>query len=88
MHVPRRLYQALPWLYIALGLSALGFSDLTAASRALSLIAGLVGFAGLIGGTVLVLRRRQFREFGARYDAGRADRGADLGASPRDRDPD
>ncbi len=72
MHVPRRLYEGLPWLYIALGAAALGASYLSAAWRAASLITGIAGLAGVLGGVVLLLRRRDFRELGERYDAGRA----------------
>ncbi len=91
MHVPRRLYEALPWLYILLGLAALGFSDFAAASRALSLVSGIAGLACLLAGAVLLLRRRGFRELGARYDAGRADRErppGDAPGGPQDRDLD
>lgn len=89
MHVPRRLYEALPWLYIAFGLAALGFSDFAAASRALSLIAGIAALVALVAGIVLLLRRRDFRELGSRYDAGRAERASrpeDTPHPPPDRD--
>jgi hypothetical protein len=83
MHVPRRLYEGLPWLYITLGLAALAYSYLASSARALSLIAGLAGLAGVLAGAVLLLRRREFRALGERYGTGGAARGRQPGDAPR-----
>jgi hypothetical protein len=62
----RPIYEGLPWAYMACGVAALAASYLLA-SRLLSLFLGLLGLAGLLGGTVIVLRRRDFRELRANY---------------------
>ncbi len=83
MHVPRRLYEGLPWLYITLGLAALAYSYLASGASARSLIAGLAGLAGVLAGAVLLLRRREFRALGRRYGTGGTARGRQPGDAPR-----
>jgi hypothetical protein len=61
------MYEGLPWLYIAGGLIALGVSYLLGDSRALGLIVGLAGLAALLGGVVVLLRRRDYRELRSQY---------------------
>ncbi len=62
----RPLYEGLPWIYLALGLAALAGSYF-APSGALSLLVGLMGFLGLLGGIVVLLRRRDYRAMRAQY---------------------
>jgi len=62
----RPLYEGLPWIYIACGLAALVASYLTPSS-AVSLIAGVLGFLGLLAGFVVLLRRRDYRELRSHY---------------------
>ena len=66
MRLSRPLYEGLPWAYVACGLAALTGSYLIS-SRLISLGLGLVGFLGLLGGIVVLLRRRDFRELRANY---------------------
>lgn len=62
------MYEGLPWLYIAAGLAALGVSYLLEGSRAWSLVVGLAGLAALLGGVVVLLRRRDYRDLRSQYD--------------------
>lgn len=62
----RPLYESLPWAYMACGLAALTGSYLLP-SRLVSLFLGLLGLVGLLGGIVVLLRRRDFRELRANY---------------------
>ncbi len=63
----RPIYEGLPWFYIICGLAVLGGSYLLAAHGILSLLVGLIGFLLLLGGVVLVLRRRDYRELRSQY---------------------
>ncbi len=67
MHLSRPMYEGLPWLYIAGGLAALGGSYLLGDARASGLIAGLAGLAALLGGVVVLLRRRDYRQLRSQY---------------------
>ncbi len=62
------IYEGLPWVYLLGGLSALTLSYV-AGSTALSLWLGLPGLLGVLGGTVVLLRRRGYRRLRAQYDA-------------------
>ncbi len=62
------LYESLPWMYAGAGIAALGVSYITG-SRVLSMIAGLAGMAGVVGGGVLLLRRRDYRAMRSQYGA-------------------
>jgi hypothetical protein len=63
----RPLYEGLPWLYIAGGLAALAVSYLLASHGRLSLSVGLLGLLVLLGGIVVLLRRRDYRELRSHY---------------------
>jgi hypothetical protein len=66
MRLSRPLYEGLPWVYMACGVAALAGSYLLS-SRLLSLVLGLLGLAGLLGGSVIALRRRDYRQLRAHY---------------------
>jgi hypothetical protein len=66
VRLSRPLYEGLPWLYMGSGLVALTYSYFTPL-RLLSLVMGLAGLVGLLGGLVVVLRRRDFRALRANY---------------------
>jgi membrane associated rhomboid family serine protease len=66
-HFSRPVYEGLPWVYIMCGLLALLASYLLAARGVLSLLAGLAGLLSLVGGIVVLLRRRDYRALRARY---------------------
>jgi Flp pilus assembly protein TadB len=60
----RPLYEALPYIYILCGLAALTVSYVHP-SKLMSLLLGLPGLAGVLGGVVVVLRRRDYRQMKA-----------------------
>ena len=66
-HFSRPRYEGLPWIYIMFGLGALGTSYLLAARGALSLLIGMLGLACVVGGFVLLLRRRDYRALRSQY---------------------
>jgi membrane associated rhomboid family serine protease len=66
MRLSRPLYEGLPWVYMACGLAALAGSYLLS-SRLLSLLLGLLGLLGLLAGSVIALRRRDYRQLRANY---------------------
>jgi len=66
-HFSRPVYEGLPWVYIMFGLGALIASYLLATRGALSLIVGVLGLACVVGGFVLLLRRRDYRALRSRY---------------------
>jgi membrane associated rhomboid family serine protease len=66
-HLSRPLYEGLPWIYMASGVLALLGSYWLAARAAISLIVGLAGLVVLIGGFVVLLRRRDYRELRSHY---------------------
>ncbi len=63
----RPLYEGLPWIYMGCGLAALAASYLLAAHGRLSLTVGLLGLLVLLGGIVVLLRRRDYRALRSRY---------------------
>jgi Flp pilus assembly protein TadB len=62
----RPLYEALPWFYIVCGLAGLVASYLIR-SGLMSFALGLPGIVALVGGIVLLLRRRDYRRMRANY---------------------
>lgn len=66
-HFSRPIYEGLPWVYIILGLGALIASYLLAARGVLSLLVGVLGLLSLVGGFVVVLRRRDYRALRSQY---------------------
>lgn len=66
LRLSRPLYEGLPWLYTACGLAALigsYFSSSPLGSAAL----GLPGLVALLGGIVIILRRRDYRRMREQY---------------------
>ena len=66
-HFSRPVYEGLPWIYIMCGLAALIASYLLAARGVLSLLVGMFGLACVVGGFVLLLRRRDYRALRSQY---------------------
>ena len=66
-HFSRPVYEGLPWFYIIFGVAALVASYLIAARGLLSLTVGLLGLVCVVGGMVVLLRRRDYRALRARY---------------------
>jgi hypothetical protein len=64
----RPIYEGLPWLYLLGGLLAL-FASYRQTSEGLSLLLGLPGLLAVLGGVVVLLRRRGYRRLRAQYDA-------------------
>lgn len=63
----RPLYEGLPWIYMVAGVVAVAGSYLLAAHGALSLIVGLAGVLAVLGGFVVLLRRRDYRTLRSQY---------------------
>jgi Flp pilus assembly protein TadB len=66
-HLSRPVYEGLPWLYMACGVAALLASYLLAAHGVASLIVGFLGLLTLVGGIVVLLRRRDYRQLRSEY---------------------
>lgn len=66
----RPLYEALPWIYMAAGLTALVVSYFHD-SKHISLALGLPGLIAVVGGVVVALRRRDYRQLRANNYIGR-----------------
>ena len=66
-HFSRPVYEGLPWVYIIFGLGALIASYAVAARGVLSLLAGVLGLLCVVGGFVVVLRRRDYRALRSQY---------------------
>lgn len=68
MYLPRSLYEALPYLYVVGGAALAGLSWHQRESG-WSDAALVTGVATFVGGLVLLMRRRTFRDDAARYDS-------------------
>ncbi|MDH4259610.1 MAG: hypothetical protein OEW16_04825 [Gammaproteobacteria bacterium] len=68
MRLSRSVYEALPYLYMLIGIGALAASFQWRAKDWSDLVAGL-GLVILVAGLVLVLRRRDYRIQKRRYGA-------------------
>jgi membrane associated rhomboid family serine protease len=66
-HLSRPLYEGLPWIYMVSGILALVGSYWIAAHGTISLIVGLFGLVALVGGFVVLLRRRDYRQLRSQY---------------------
>lgn len=66
LRLARPVYEGLPWMYLALGLASLVISYLAVSSR-LSVAAGVFGILSLVGGVVVLLRRRDYRTLHSQY---------------------
>lgn len=62
----RPVYEGLPWIYVACGAAAATGSYFLP-SGLLSLFIGLAGMIAILGGFVILLRRRDYRELRSRY---------------------
>lgn len=66
MRLPRPVYEALPWLYLAVGALTLILWWFSPPAWWVSLLA-TVGIIAGVGGLTLVLRRRDYRDQQRRY---------------------
>ncbi len=64
LRLSRPVYEGLPWFYVLSGLLALAASYFNE-SRRESLLIGILGLLCLLGGVVVLLRRRDYREMRA-----------------------
>lgn len=69
LHFSRPLYEALPWIYIACGVGAL-VASYVQSSRMVSLALGIPGLVAVLGGIVVALRRRDYRQMKAHHSLG------------------
>jgi hypothetical protein len=63
----RPLYEGLPWIYVAGGAVALAGSYFCP-FKALSIAISLLGLLAVLGGVVILLRRRDYRAMRSEYD--------------------
>ena len=73
MRISRPLYEALPYLYIATGLAAVGASFVWRVAEWSNVLAAF-GAIAILGGLVLALRRRDYRiqkrHYGSEFEDG------------------
>jgi hypothetical protein len=67
LRFPGPIYESLPWVYLGVGAAALAASYFIESMPAVSFLAGLTGFLGILAGAVILLRRRDYREMRQRY---------------------
>ena len=63
----RPLYEGLPWIYVAGGAVALAGSYFCP-FKAVSIAISLLGLLAVLGGVVVLLRRRDYRAMRSEYD--------------------
>lgn len=80
LRLSRPLYEGLPWMYLTGGALALLASYLSP-YPALGIVLGLVGFLAVLGGIVVLLRRRDYREMRSQYGNSESSL-TDLGKDP------
>lgn len=68
MHLPRKVYESLPYAYVVGGIALCGGSYV-AAEAPWTEVAFVLGAAGVVLGLVLLLRRRAYRDEASRYDS-------------------
>ena len=68
LHLSRPVYECLPWVYMLCGVLALAASYRRRMAGAFGIIVAVLGVAAVIGGVVVLLRRRDFRERSAQYE--------------------
>lgn len=66
LRLSRPLYEGLPWIYLTGGALALLGSYLSP-YPILSVVLGSSGFLAVLGGIVVLLRRRDYREMRSQY---------------------
>ena len=66
LHLSRPLYEGLPWIYVLCGAASL-FASYLQESLFISLALGALGVVCVVGGIVVLLRRRDYRAMRANY---------------------
>jgi len=66
LHLPKPLYESLPWLYVLAGAVLIAASHQLHSGLVSELLL-IAGTLGLVGGAAVWLRRRDFRETHAEY---------------------
>jgi hypothetical protein len=73
VRISRPLYESLPYLYVAIGLAAVGASFAWRVAEWSGVMAGF-GVVAILGGLVLALRRRDYRiqkrHYGTEFEEG------------------
>ena len=67
MYLPRGVYELLPYVYVTAGIAA-SVASYAGRDAPWSNAIFVVGVIGIVGGCVLILRRRSYRDDQARYD--------------------
>lgn len=67
LRLSRPLYESLPWLYVLGGILALAASYRHQDNGLLSVLVAIFGVFTLLGGIVVLLRRRDFRASSSEY---------------------
>jgi hypothetical protein len=84
LHLPKPVYESLPWLYVLGGAVLIAVSH-QLHSGLLSVLLLIVGTLGLVGGAAVWLRRRDFRTTHAEYGLQDEPSGVDVDEPASDR---